>query len=57
MVQWLRLCAPNAGDRGVQSLVRELDPTCHSEDSHMMQLTQYSQINTNVKKKLTYTQM
>ena len=41
----------------VQPLVRELDPTCHSEDSHMMQLTQYSQINTNVQKKLTYTQM
>ena len=28
MVQWLRLCAPDVGIR-VQSLVRELDPTCH----------------------------
>ena len=27
VVQWLRLCAPNAGDP-VQSLIRELDPTC-----------------------------
>ena len=31
MVQWVRLCTPNAGAR-VQSLVRELDPT------HMAQL-------------------
>ena len=29
VVQWLRLCAPNAGDP-VQSLIRELDPTCPS---------------------------
>ena len=29
MVQWLRLHAPHAGGPGVQSLVRELDPTCH----------------------------
>ena len=27
VVQWLRLCVPNAGD-WVQSLVRELDPIC-----------------------------
>ena len=31
VVQWLRLRAPNSGAR-VQSLVRELDPTCHGED-------------------------
>ena len=29
MVQRLRLHAPHAGGPGVQSLVRELDPTCH----------------------------
>ena len=28
VVQWLRLCTPNAGAR-VRSLVRELDSTCH----------------------------
>ena len=29
VVQWLRLCAPNAGPwPPAQSLVRELDPTC-----------------------------
>ena len=27
VVQWLRLCTPNAQ---VRSLVRELDPTCHN---------------------------
>ena len=27
VVQWVRLCAPNAGVQ-VQSLVRELDPSC-----------------------------
>ena len=27
VVQWLRLCAPNAERAQVQSLVRELDPT------------------------------
>ena len=27
VVQWLRLCAPNAESAQVQSLVRELDPT------------------------------
>ena len=31
VVQWLRLSAPSAGAM-VWSLVRELDPTCHSED-------------------------
>ena len=30
MVHWLRLCSPNAGGAQVQSLVRELDPTCRS---------------------------
>ena len=29
VVQWLRLHTPNAGTQ-VQSLVRELDPTCHN---------------------------
>ena len=29
VVHWLRLCAPSVG-AGVQPLVRELDPTCHS---------------------------
>ena len=29
LVQWLRLCAPNAGAQ-IQSLVKELDPTCCS---------------------------
>ena len=38
VVQWLRLCAPNAGGLD-QSLVRELDPAGHNEDrrSHMLQ--------------------
>ena len=31
VVQWLRLCAPNAGG-WVWSLVRELDPTCHNKE-------------------------
>ena len=29
VVQWLRLCTPNAGDLG-SILVRELDSTCHN---------------------------
>ena len=39
MVQWLRLCAPNAGGPG-STLVRELDPTCCNEDgrSHVLEL-------------------
>ena len=42
MVQWLRLCAPNIGIR-VQSLVRELDPTCHIlKIPHTTTKTRYS---------------
>ena len=35
VVQWLRLLTPNAGDPpppAIRYLVRELDPTSHSED-------------------------
>ena len=39
VVQWVRLCAPNAGGAGVQSLVKELDPTCMPQlRVHMWQL-------------------
>ena len=38
LVVWrLRLCAPNAGTR-VQSLVRELDPTCREEEQRFHEL-------------------
>ena len=36
VVQWLRLCAPNAGGRGLIQ-VRELKPTCFNQKSHMLQ--------------------
>ena len=36
VVQWLGLHAPNAR-AWVQSLLRELDPTCHNYRSHMQQ--------------------
>ena len=42
VVQWLRLHVPNAGAQ-VQSLARELDPTCHIPNSNPM--TQHSQMN------------
>ena len=29
VIQWLRLCTPNAGS-WIQSLVRELDPACYN---------------------------
>ena len=40
MVRWLRDNTPNAGDR-LQSLVRELDLTCHTESSHATQPNKY----------------
>ena len=30
VVHWLRLCTSNTRGPGIQSLVRELDPTCHN---------------------------
>lgn len=42
VVPWLRLHVPNAGAQ-VQSLARELDPTCHIPNSSPM--TQRSQMN------------
>ena len=42
VVQWLRFHVPNAGTQ-VQSLARELDPTCHIPNSNPM--TQRSQMN------------
>ena len=52
MVQWLRLCTHNAGGQ-VQTLVRELDPTCCNENishaavkiSSVATKTWHSQIN------------
>ena len=35
VVQWLRRCTPNAG--GLGSITGELDPTCLSYNSHMLQ--------------------
>ena len=42
VVPWIRLHVPNAGAQ-VQSLARELDPTCHIPNSNPM--TQRSQMN------------
>ena len=30
VVQWVRLCAPNAGGQGFNPWREELDPTCHN---------------------------
>ena len=39
MVQWLKLHDPNTGGPSlVWSLVRELDPTCRNQKSHVLQL-------------------